>query len=232
MTASPRWKRRPEGSTWGDWGPDDQLGRLNLLTPEKVKQGGGRGEGRAQLLPQPAARLSGRQRAQPAPLSAGAAADAARRPAQLHLRGAQRQSGRDRRHQRRRRDHASAVLDAVGQPRARGPAVRRRRRRQGRTGLLQRLSARDRYRRPHRCGGRGRHQYRAGQVHLARRRPRHREHGGQVRAGTRCHDRPARARRPQARGGRLRPAHAHTGSGQGRGRERRHGLPAYRLFSR
>jgi kynurenine formamidase len=36
---SPRWKKRPEGSTWGDWGPDDQLGRLNLLTPEKVKQG-------------------------------------------------------------------------------------------------------------------------------------------------------------------------------------------------
>jgi hypothetical protein len=34
-----RWKNRPEGSTWGDWGPDDQLGRLNLLTPEKVKQG-------------------------------------------------------------------------------------------------------------------------------------------------------------------------------------------------
>ncbi len=34
-----RWKRRPEGSTWGDFGPDDQLGRLNLLTPEKVKQG-------------------------------------------------------------------------------------------------------------------------------------------------------------------------------------------------
>ena len=27
-----RWKRRPEGSTWGDWGDDDQLGRLNLLT--------------------------------------------------------------------------------------------------------------------------------------------------------------------------------------------------------
>src|SRR5262249_17690466 len=33
------WKRRPEGSTWGDFGPDDQLGQLNLLTPEKVKQG-------------------------------------------------------------------------------------------------------------------------------------------------------------------------------------------------
>ncbi len=33
---NPRWKRRPAGSTWGDWGPDDQLGRLNLLTPDKV----------------------------------------------------------------------------------------------------------------------------------------------------------------------------------------------------
>jgi len=39
MPASPRWKRRPEGATWGDYGPDDELGRLNLLTPEKVKQG-------------------------------------------------------------------------------------------------------------------------------------------------------------------------------------------------
>lgn len=34
-----RWKHRPEGSTWGDFGPDDQLGRLNLLTAEKVLQG-------------------------------------------------------------------------------------------------------------------------------------------------------------------------------------------------
>ncbi len=37
--AAARWKRRPEGSNWGDFGPDDQNGRLNLLTPEKVKQG-------------------------------------------------------------------------------------------------------------------------------------------------------------------------------------------------
>ncbi len=36
---NPRWKERPPGSTWGDFGPDDQLGRLNLLTPKKVKQG-------------------------------------------------------------------------------------------------------------------------------------------------------------------------------------------------
>jgi hypothetical protein len=39
MEKTPRWKRRPEGSTWGDYGPDDQLGRVNLLTPEKVRQG-------------------------------------------------------------------------------------------------------------------------------------------------------------------------------------------------
>lgn len=36
---NPRWRRRPEGSTWGDFGVDDQLGRLNLLTRDKVKQG-------------------------------------------------------------------------------------------------------------------------------------------------------------------------------------------------
>lgn len=39
MTENPRWKRRPAGSTWGDFGPDDQLGRLNLITPRKVLQG-------------------------------------------------------------------------------------------------------------------------------------------------------------------------------------------------
>ncbi len=39
MDGNPRWMRRPPRSTWGDWGPDDQLGRLNLLTPAKVLQG-------------------------------------------------------------------------------------------------------------------------------------------------------------------------------------------------
>ena len=33
-----RWTRRPEGSTWGDFGADDEIGRLNLLTEEKVLQ--------------------------------------------------------------------------------------------------------------------------------------------------------------------------------------------------
>jgi kynurenine formamidase len=36
---SRRWKRRPEDATWGDFGADDQLGRLNLLTPQKVLEG-------------------------------------------------------------------------------------------------------------------------------------------------------------------------------------------------
>jgi hypothetical protein len=34
-----RWTVRPEGSNWGEFGEDDQLGRLNLLTPQKVLQG-------------------------------------------------------------------------------------------------------------------------------------------------------------------------------------------------
>jgi len=37
--ANPRWTHRPEGSNWGDFGPDDQLGRLNLITADKVRQG-------------------------------------------------------------------------------------------------------------------------------------------------------------------------------------------------
>ena len=34
-----RWKQRPEGSNWGDFGEDDQIGRLNWLGPEQVKKG-------------------------------------------------------------------------------------------------------------------------------------------------------------------------------------------------
>ncbi|REE07326.1 putative cyclase [Paraburkholderia sp. BL27I4N3] len=36
---NPRWRQRPSGSNWGDFGPDDQRGRLNLITREKVLQG-------------------------------------------------------------------------------------------------------------------------------------------------------------------------------------------------
>ncbi len=34
-----RWQRMPEGAQWGRFGADDQLGRLNLLTSDKVRQG-------------------------------------------------------------------------------------------------------------------------------------------------------------------------------------------------
>ena len=34
-----RWKQRPDGSTWGDWGDDDELGRINLITADKVLEG-------------------------------------------------------------------------------------------------------------------------------------------------------------------------------------------------
>lgn len=37
--AGPRWRQRPDGSTWGDYGRDDQLGRLNLVDRTKVLQG-------------------------------------------------------------------------------------------------------------------------------------------------------------------------------------------------
>ncbi|KAF5542027.1 cyclase [Fusarium phyllophilum] len=34
-------KNGPPGNAWGLWGPDDQLGRLNLLTPEAVRAAAG-----------------------------------------------------------------------------------------------------------------------------------------------------------------------------------------------
>ena len=36
---SRRWRYRPKGSNWGEFGDDDQCGRLNLLTPAKVLEG-------------------------------------------------------------------------------------------------------------------------------------------------------------------------------------------------
>lgn len=30
-----RWLKRPEGSNWGDFGEDDQIGRMNLVTPAR-----------------------------------------------------------------------------------------------------------------------------------------------------------------------------------------------------
>lgn len=39
--SSRRWAQRPNDSTWGDFGADDQLGRINLITPKKVLEGVG-----------------------------------------------------------------------------------------------------------------------------------------------------------------------------------------------
>ena len=33
---SRRWRQRPPGSNWGEFGDDDQLGRLNYLTDENT----------------------------------------------------------------------------------------------------------------------------------------------------------------------------------------------------
>ena len=38
-----RWKNRPEGSNWGEFGEDDQHGRLNLLTDERRVRAAGLG---------------------------------------------------------------------------------------------------------------------------------------------------------------------------------------------
>jgi hypothetical protein len=49
-----RWTQRPDGSTWGDWGDDDELGRINLITPAKVLEGVGEvqaGSASASALP-------------------------------------------------------------------------------------------------------------------------------------------------------------------------------------
>lgn len=34
-----RWSKRPQGSNWGDFGENDQVGRLNLIGPEQVRKG-------------------------------------------------------------------------------------------------------------------------------------------------------------------------------------------------
>lgn len=34
-----RWVNRPNGSNWGDFGEDDQLGSLNLIGPDQVRKG-------------------------------------------------------------------------------------------------------------------------------------------------------------------------------------------------
>ncbi len=77
MTA--RWTHRPEASNWGEFGPDDQLGAMNLVGREQVLKG--LAEARtgltfSLLLP---LELAGRQRAASQPPSAASLCDPARR---------------------------------------------------------------------------------------------------------------------------------------------------------
>ena len=189
-----RWTQRPEGSTWGDWGDDDELGRINLLTPEKVLEGVREVQAGISFclslpLDFPGGTILNQRRHPPG-----------RRPHRGH--GGQRGHLLQRPHERdaglrrpqvrrrlgRRRGHAlAAVLDPVGLARPRRRRVRRRRRR-GRGGrLLQRLPGRCRTwsaRLPtpwRRCG-----------PPLVRPPPRPRAHGVPRRAGPRRAGRPRR----------------------------------------
>jgi kynurenine formamidase len=60
LTTTNRWQVRPPGSNWGDFGPDDQRGRLNLITPERIRAAAAEvREGRAFCLSLPLDRPSG-----------------------------------------------------------------------------------------------------------------------------------------------------------------------------
>ena len=102
MAEQKRWTQRPENSTWGDYGPDDQLGRMNELTPAKVKQGIAEvKEGKTFCLSMPLDYPGGNvlnPRRHPPQLRPSIAG----RQAQLALPHRMGQSRHDRRHQRRR----------------------------------------------------------------------------------------------------------------------------------
>ena len=194
MADNPRWTNRPAGSTWGDYGADDERGRPKSPDAGKGPAGHRRGEGRQDVLPVAAARLSRRRHPQPAPPSAGAEAHHARRPAQHELSAALRRSDRHRHRLRRHGAPDAAILDAVGQPRPCRADVRRRWRRPRGGRVLQRLSRRPRHHRP-------RLLRRAGQHDAVRRTAgcaasRRAEHGGVLHAGPRRDDRPGGAFRP------------------------------------
>src|SRR5438105_352246 len=114
MPENPRWKRRLPGSTWGDWGPDDQLGRLNLLTPDKVLKGVAEvKEGRTFCLSMPLDYPGGSR--QPAAPPAHIARQSAPGHALYGLPARPRGYASGRRDLRRHRRDDAAIFDAVGQ---------------------------------------------------------------------------------------------------------------------
>ncbi len=229
-----RWKQRPPGSTWGDWGDDDELGRINLLTPEKVLQGVREVEaGISFCLSLPLDYPGGtalNQRRHPPVLAP--TEDMQGNPGtfyNVHMSemGDYGDPKLRRRVGRRRGDPLAAVLDAVGLARPRRRRVRRRRRR-GRGGrLLQRLPRR---RRPRRAEARrGRRRRRAP---LLRAPPRPGAHGLPRRAGARRPRRPGAPPRPRL--ARRRPDDARGDHGGRRRRRgaRRHAPAPHRLRHR
>ena len=190
--------------------PGLELGRIRPRRPARAHEhrdegkgaaGRRRGEGGDQLLPLAPARLPRRQCAQPAPHAAAPVRHPARRqeergPAELLLSPFRGQPGPHRRGVRRPGAADAAVLHAVGLVRPHRQPVRRRRRRQGRDRVLQRLSRR----RARQAGaGEPRRARAVGEVRRrARRGARDPEPGRTRRAGARRHDRSARAFRPRA----------------------------------
>ena len=181
MLENKRWKKRPENSTWGDYGPDDQLGRLNELTPAKVKEGVAEvKEGKTFCLSLPLDYPGGNllnPRRHPR-----SCAHAARRQAELALPHRLGQAGHDGCGQRRCRGPAPAVFDAVGHAGPRRCPVRCQRYGHTRAHVLQRLPRRHRPGRTDRGQGvrrRPRH-LRRGQGDVVRQGARRRKHGRQM----------------------------------------------------
>ena len=194
-----RWKKQnPPGSNWGEFGPDDQRGRMNYVTREKVLQGIAEvKEGITFCLSLPLDYPGGsvlNPRRKPAAHRRHAARQE-RRQAELLLPARRRQPGPHRRGVRRRGAADAAVLDAVGLVRARRQPLRRRRRRQGRDRVLQRLSrGRARCSRRREEVAEGWDRYEGTEAQGAR----HPEPRRARRAGPRRDDRPAPSFRPRA----------------------------------
>ena len=132
-----RWVQRPDGSTWGDWGDDDELGRINLLTPEKVLEGVREVEAGISFclslpLDYPGGTALNQRRYPPVLADRGPAGQPEHLLQRAHARDGRGRRQLLRRVGRRPGDPLAAVLDAVGLARARGCRVRRRRRRRRR----------------------------------------------------------------------------------------------------
>ena len=143
--ASARWQQRPPGSNWGEFGADDQRGRLNLLTAERRLRALEEVQtGEVFCLSLPLDRPGGNV-LNPRPLAAGVPSRVKRGGEVYFNLAMQETDPRLHRRRLRRGDHALlAVLDALGRLRAQGHAVRCRWRRRCGESVLQRLSPRRR----------------------------------------------------------------------------------------